>query len=369
MTRPLLTFLQGMVIGAANIIPGVSGGTMALVLGIYDHLLGAIGRWGPKSAVAFAHAVRSPRRRSALADFARRHEVSFLAWLAAGGAAAILLLSRLLEFLLELHPQPTYGFFFGLVLVSVVVPWSLLRRKSWPELVAGIAGIGLMVACGLVLSPEARIEARREAQAIRASTPAAEVSVETSVAGDDASPASNRLERAVVFALSGAVGIAAMILPGLSGSFVLLLLGVYFDVLRAINRGDIVLLAAFGAGCAIGGLLFVRFLSFLVARFRDPTLAFITGLMVGSLWEIWPFAEIVRVGDEVLRGAKRWPALDEGATWGTIAAALGGGAAVVVSLVWERRAKRTRKGEAGDENPAARVQSAPFSGGRESSGK
>ncbi|HLU49098.1 MAG TPA: DUF368 domain-containing protein, partial [Planctomycetota bacterium] len=306
--------------------------------------------------------------------------------LGAGAIASVLLLSRLLEHLLENAPEPTYGFFFGLIAVSIVMPWSLLGRKSWPELVSGAIGIALIVGLGMAMSPEDRVDARRTAHEIRSasanptsaspsSTPDGSARGEESpISSGDASarseetvPASrtptttSRVYEAARFAIAGAIGIAAMILPGLSGSFVLLLLGVYFDVLRAINSWNFPLLFAFAFGCAVGGLLFVRFLSFLIARYRDPTLAFITGLLVGSLWELWPFAKMIAVGDDLLRGEKYLPRIDDATTWITLGAAVLGATILLLSIAWERRMRLARATKDNEASPPAPEAPSPAS--------
>ena len=302
---PVINTLKGAVIGIANIIPGVSGGTMALVLGIYDRLIAAVGRFGPSTLRDVARAARSPRRFEAFRDVARSHDAVFLATLGLGAILAIFATSALMKHLLEKAHDPTYAFFFGLVAASVIVPYSLLRRRSWREVASAVAAVAITVGITQMMSPEEKLDAARTKAAMRAAKEARADGVVTTaqaptLATDDASdPAADpTLTRAAFFALVGAVAISAMILPGISGSFLLLLFGAYFDILRAVSEFDFVVIGSFAGGALVGLALFVRLLHFLLARWYSPTMAFLAGLMIGSLWNLWPFRRVETVGDQ-----------------------------------------------------------------------
>jgi putative membrane protein len=277
------TVLHGILIGIANIIPGVSGGTFALVLGIYERLLGAIGALGLGTLRATWGLVSGPgrpeRRRAFLEEW-RRTDATWLAVLVLGAGAAILASSRLIAWLLEVELAPTLAFFVGLILPSILVPYRLLERRSWREALACLLGGALLVGLTFV-RPEG---------------------------------AGAGLGLLGLF-LSGAVAISAMILPGVSGSFMLMVLGEYENVLRAINSFDLVRLGVFALGCLVGLLAFVRLLNWLLRRYHAVTMAFLIGLILGSLWVLWPFKE-VPPGAKISAGVNVWPAaLDASVAW------------------------------------------------------
>ncbi|MCZ6794622.1 MAG: DUF368 domain-containing protein, partial [Planctomycetota bacterium] len=250
-----------------------------------------------------------------------------------GAALALVLLSRVLEYLLGNHPVPTYGFFFGLVAASIVVPLSLLRRRSWIEVTTAVVAIAVTVGAS---EPSRRSEWSTERErVVREAAGDASPSPIVERSGGGGTPGLPR-----VFA-AGAVAISAMILPGISGSFVLLLLGLYQDMLRAINEWNVLVLVTFLLGCLTGVILFVKFLNFLLARFYSPTMAFMTGLMVGSLWILWPVKErgyVGRVQHHIL--PNRWPASIDAPELGALIAALVGALLVVAFFLYNRKVAR-----------------------------
>ena len=302
----LSTLVQGALVGIANIIPGVSGGTFALVLGIYEWLLAAIGAFGLATLRATAQlfaAPGSPERRGAFVREMKRIDLLWLALLAVGAAVAILASSRLIAWLLEAHRAPTLAFFVGLIIPSIAVPWRLLERRSWPEALACLAGLAGLVALTLL--------------------PAATVAGGPGWLG---------------LFLGGALAISAMILPGVSGSFLLMILGQYKAVLDAINGFDLVRLGLFALGCVAGLLAFVRLLNLLLRRFHSVTIAFLIGLILGSLWVLWPFKQVAPDA-KIITGSNIWPpALTAEVGWAVGALALGlVGSAGVMWLGRQRR--------------------------------
>lgn len=252
-----LTF-SGMTMGAADVVPGVSGGTMAFIMGIYQELIDAIKSFDLELA---RKALRFDVR-GCLEHVPWR----FLVALGLGIGLSILTLAHAVTWLLEYHQPLLYAFFFGLVLASIVFVGREIRWSA--KTVAGLVA-GTLVAywiVGLV-------------------------------------PAQGSHGPMTLFA-SGAVAISAMILPGISGSFILLILGQYAYVLEAIKSLDILVLVPFALGCALGLMGFARVLSWLLVHYYQPTLTLLVGFMLGSLRKIWPFKQTVqtmldRHGEEV----------------------------------------------------------------------
>lgn len=230
--------------GAADVVPGVSGGTMAFILGIYEELLASIRAFD----LQFLKLLSRLKIKEALNHTSWR----FLTALFLGIFLAIFSLARILSWLLQNHPVLIWSFFFGLILASVYAVGRHLQKWTLPVSVWMFLGtVGSWFLVGLV-------------------------------------PVNTPDSPWFIF-MSGAIAICAMILPGISGSFILVLLGKYAYLLEAVNRRDFLplILAAVGAG--LGLITFVRFLSWLLQKYRDPTLAVLTGLMLGALRKVWPW--------------------------------------------------------------------------------
>ncbi len=259
MKRMLHLFFTGFAMGSADIVPGVSGGTIAFIFGIYKDLVNSIKHVsGETLALLLKGQVRQ-----AIAGI----PFAFLVPLVLGIGAAVITLANLLSRLLEDHPVYVWSFFFGLVLASVLVVRK--RVTHWTPLKIALL---LAAALGAYLLVGA-------------------VPVETP-------------ETALAYFLSGSIAIVAMILPGVSGSFILVLLGKYEQVLAAVTERDILTLLLIIAGAAIGLAVFSRVLSWLFAKHHDFAIAVLTGFMLGSLRKIWPWKEVMstrinRHGDEV----------------------------------------------------------------------
>lgn len=241
--------LRGILMGSADIVPGVSGGTMAFILGIYEELIDSIRTIGRPE---FLQAVFRFR----IKEIFQILNWKFLAALATGIFIAILTLAKLLESLLENQPVFLWSFFFGLVLASVLVVSKRIAAWNLPLVVTlALGALGAYILVGLV----------------PAQTP-----------------------NAWWFLLiSGAVASCAMILPGISGAFLLVLLGKYQYVLSAVNDRDIVTVALVGIGAVLGLVTFAQVLGWLFKKHHDLTVAALMGLMVGSLRKIWPWKEEV----------------------------------------------------------------------------
>lgn len=247
-SQSLRLYITGFSMGLADLIPGVSGGTIAFISGIYEELL--------QSIKFVSGPVLQTLLKGKIIEAVKMIPFGFLIPLMAGIFSAILLLARLLHFLLHTYPNHVWGFFFGLVLAST---WIVLKRVTkWNStyIVSFIlAALGAYVLVGAV-------------------------PVET--------PATMPL-----FFLSGMIAICAMILPGISGSFILVLLGKYEQVLGAVKDMNILLLAVFMIGAIVGLALFSRLLSYLFAKHHDISVAILAGFMAGSLRKLWPWKEVL----------------------------------------------------------------------------
>ena len=243
-------FLRGAAIGTADLVPGVSGGTVALITGIYPRLLGAV-----TSVDAAAIRLLFQGQWSGLW---RHVDGAFLLPLMLGIASAIFGLAGTLKVLLETQPLFVWSFFCGLVLVSSL---SLIRTeitRLTPTIVTmALLGVVAMLVLGL-------------------------------------GPGVSFPQHSAGFFVAGLFGICAMILPGISGSFILLLLGMYGPIITAVADREAVPLLIFAAGCGVGLLSFSRFLSFVLSRARSATLALLVGFLLGSLVILWPWQEVLQ---------------------------------------------------------------------------
>ena len=245
--------------GSADVIPGVSGGTIALITGIYEDLIGAL-----KSIDASMVAkVLSFDLKGALA----RVHIRFLLSLFVGIGIAIISLARLMNFLLNHHPVLTWSLFFGLIAASILVVSRQVANwgaRTGISLVAGTAAAAFIVNLIPVTTPEALW----------------------------------------FILLCGIIAICAMILPGISGAFILLILGKYEFITATLKNPfvphNLMIIIIFCLGCLIGLLSFSRLLNYLLTNFRSLTMAFLTGLMVGSMPKIWPWKEILET--KIVRG-------------------------------------------------------------------
>lgn len=232
--------------GAADVVPGVSGGTIAFITGIYEELLGSI-RSVNGEAIRLLLRFR-------LLDFWRHINGSFLVVLLSGIMFSIVSLSRVILFLLENYPELLWSFFFGLIVASAVVV-----GKKIPRWTVGVVLFGLIGAA---------------------------IAYYVTVATPTQTP-----EAYWFVFLSGAIAICAMILPGISGSFLLVLLAKYEFILGAVKELRISIVAVFGLGCLVGILAFSHVLNWALKNYHNATVALLTGFMVGSLNKVWPWKQ------------------------------------------------------------------------------
>jgi len=245
----LINVLRGFLMGSADVVPGVSGGTIALVLGIYQRLVHAI-RTG---AGALGVLVRG--RFADAFERMKAVEWRLLLPLLLGIGLAIVSLAALIEHLLQEQPTNTSAVFFGLVTASIVVAWQLVKEWTGTRFATTTAAA---LAAFLVLGLRSE---------------------------EFANPAT------ALFFGAGAIAIVAMILPGISGSFILLMLGMYKAVLAAVNDRDLIVIAVFGFGAVIGLALFSTLLDRMLQDHHDTMMAGLIGLMAGSLRVLWPWPD------------------------------------------------------------------------------
>lgn len=241
-------FFTGFGMGAADIVPGVSGGTIAFIFGVYEELIYSIKVVSGQALKLFLQG--KIKESLALIPF------RFLIPLGLGIMGALLTLAKLVSFLLHTYPEMLWSFFFGLVIASVLVVRK--RVVTWDFRDIGILAVSTIVAYFIV-------------GAVPVETP----------------------ETLLAYFLSGAVAICAMILPGISGSFLLVIMGKYEQVLGAVLARDFMTLGAVGAGAILGLALFSRVLSWAFAKHHDLVVAALIGFMLGSLRKIWPWKEVV----------------------------------------------------------------------------
>jgi len=252
---------KGFAMGTADIVPGVSGGTVALVVGIYDRLIHNV----REGARALKQLITGDL--SGFGATLRRIEWLWLLSLLGGIILAVGLLSSVLETLLDEQPIAMSGLFFGLVIGTIWIASNMLDRTDADGVridVALILGVGIVMFLLLGL---------------RSDTEVAEGAEEVVT------------EPAWMFFLVGAIAICAMILPGISGSFILVLLGMYTEVLGAVNDRNFGVLLAFVAGCVVGLALFSTLLNYLLERYHSHVIAAMIGLMLGSTRVLWPWPD------------------------------------------------------------------------------
>lgn len=234
--------------GAADVVPGVSGGTIAFITGIYEELLNSIKNINI-SAIKLLFTFK-------LKHFWGKINGNFLFALVLGIGISIFSLAKIMTWLLANEPIVTWSFFFGLIIASALTVSRDVSKWNWSAVVSLFAGIALAFMI-TVITP--------------ASTPDAWWFI----------------------IISGSIAICAMILPGISGSFILLLLGKYAFIMTAVSNLQFNIIALFGVGAVVGLMAFSRVLSWLLEHFRNATIALLTGFMIGSLNKIWPWKEVM----------------------------------------------------------------------------
>jgi putative membrane protein len=243
-----LITLKGIAMGAADVIPGVSGGTIAFITGIYEELINSI-----KSINVTAIKLLLTGKFGA---FWKAINGTFLLSLFLGVGISIISLAKGLKYLLDHHPILVWSFFFGLVIASAIYVAKTITKWNPATILSGIAGIIIAYLITVI------------------------------------TPAEANTTYWFIF-LSGAIAICAMILPGISGSFILVLLGMYKFILESVSDFKIAVILTFLSGAAIGIISFSNILSWLLKKYHNLTIAMLSGFMIGSLNKVWPWKEVV----------------------------------------------------------------------------
>lgn len=243
-SRLLGIYVRGIAMGAADVVPGVSGGTIAFITGIYDELIDSIKGISPRILMTW--------KNDGLQAAWQQVNGNFLLVLVLGIATSILSLSRLISYLLEAYPLLVWSFFFGLIVASSL--HMIKQIKQWDWVLVLIVALGCCIAIGITQLKPAALNPQW-----------------------------------YTYALAGSIAICAMILPGISGSFILLLMGMYSHILNAVRQFDWLALGATALGAGIGILCFSHVLSWLLHRYHDRILALLTGFLLGSLNVVWPW--------------------------------------------------------------------------------
>lgn len=244
----LILMMKGMGMGAADVVPGVSGGTIAFIVGIYDELIDSIKSINLQTLKLLFT--------GKIVAFWKAINANFLFSILLGIAISVFSLAKVITYLLVHEPIMVWSFFFGLVLASTWFVSKDIKEWNWKTISSFVLGVGI-------------------AYYITVATP-----TETPT-------------NLLFIFLCGAIAICAMILPGISGSFILVLLGKYFYIMEAVKTLDVVVLGVFAIGAFLGITSFSRVLSYALKNFRNITLSVLSGFMLGSLNKVWPWKEVV----------------------------------------------------------------------------
>ncbi len=285
----LMLTAKGMAMGAADVVPGVSGGTIAFISGIYEELINSLSNINLKALIVW--------RKEGTAALWRHINGTFFVFLFAGIGISIFALSKVVTRLLDSHPVILWSFFFGLIIASIWMVGKSVKKWSIPTVISLMFGIAI----ALWIS-----------------------SIQTTAS----------MDAKWFVILSGAIAICAMILPGISGSFILVLMGSYHVIYGAIADVDLTIIGLFAIGCVIGLLSFARVLKYLFANYHDLTVTLLTGFMIGALYKVWPWKK--QIGDAPLLihsdGREEWMTTNvlpgdyvgDNQLWIAIACAVGG---------------------------------------------
>lgn len=240
--------LKGMGMGAADVVPGVSGGTIAFITGIYEELINTIKSINPSLLKVL--------KNGGIKALWYKVNAPFLIALLIGIGISIISLSRIILYLLQNHPIPVWAFFFGLILASAYLVAAEIDNWNLPVIIATFVGTSIAYTITII------------------------------------SPAETPTDLWFIF-ICGAIAICAMILPGISGSFILLLMGKYEYIFTSLKEFNLAVIITFALGCVTGILSFSHILSWMFKKYKNVTIALLAGFMIGSLNKVWPWKEVL----------------------------------------------------------------------------
>lgn len=240
--------LKGIGMGAADVVPGVSGGTIAFITGIYEELINTIKSIQPSLLKDF--------KNGGIKGLWYKVNAPFLIALLLGIGISIASLSRVILYLLQNHPIPVWAFFFGLILASAYLVAAEIDNWNLPVIIATFVGTSIAYTITII------------------------------------SPAETPTDLWFIF-ICGAIAICAMILPGISGSFILLLMGKYEYIFSSLKEFNLAVIITFALGCITGILSFSHVLSWMFKKYKNVTIALLAGFMIGSLNKVWPWKEVL----------------------------------------------------------------------------
>ena len=246
MVKHLIVALKGFFMGAANVVPGVSGGTIALITGIYKEIIEALNSLMEKETGKSLF-------RGDFRGFWKQIHGTFLLPLSIGVILSVFTLAKLMTYVLANHPVQTWAFFFGLIVASAILMFKDIKGWGIKEVIFTLAGVALGLAV-CTLSPT--------------QTP----------------------DNWLFIFLCGAIAVCTMILPGISGSFILVIMGKYDFIMQAVSELNWSMLVVFALGCVVGILAFSKILHWLLGRFEKQTMLVLLGFVLGSLVKVWPWA-------------------------------------------------------------------------------
>lgn len=304
---------MGFCLGMANIIPGVSGGTFLLIFNIYERVFSTLNKINKENILwlltCTGRLIFKPGKAGSLDNllgFLRKNDFIFLCKLIGGAGVAIISLSTLIKYLIVFHFSLTYALFFGLILVSIIMPVRLLKEKKVFLLFFVVLGAFCTIYVADAVNPYEKVKKKSDVYAGQyVENTDSDKEVKTvkilSFTGK------YTLNEYAYILICGAVAVSAMVLPGISGSLVLILMGEYFEVISAIsglkelNWDNLAFLGCFSIGVIVGGLLFAKIITAVLKRYYNATMAFLMGLMAGSLYALWPFKKSIIMAQQYIK--------------------------------------------------------------------
>jgi putative membrane protein len=313
--KPLIKeLLMGFCLGAANIIPGVSGGTFLLIFKIYERVFAILNNINKDNIIYILSLIikivfKSDRSSSinTFVKFLKKSDFIFLFKLIAGAIVAILSLSSLMKYLIVYQFSATYSLFFGLILISIIIPVKMLENKKVYLVFFAALGVIATIYVSYAVNPYDKVKDKSEHYKTQYLQSDHNITKEREVNRVFAFTNKYTLDEYIYALICGAIAISAMVLPGISGSLVLILMGEYFAVISAISGlGTLHLdymafLGCFTIGIVFGGLIFAKLVNYVLKQFYDPAMAFLAGLMTGSLYALWPFKKSIIMAQQYIK--------------------------------------------------------------------